>query len=64
MRIYIIEDDPSVISILEDIVEGSKLGVVCGDTAEGPPDLEHIAAVGPDIILIDLLMPEKDGIQG
>ena len=63
MRIYIIEDDPSVISILEDIVERSKLGVVCGDTAEEPPNPEHIAAVGPDIILIDLLMPGKDGIQ-
>ena len=63
MRIYIIEDDPSVISILEDIVERSKLGVVCGDTAEEPPNPEHIAAVGPDILLIDRLMPGKDGIQ-
>ena len=32
MRIYIIEDDTSVISILEDIVEGNDLGTICGDT--------------------------------
>ena len=63
MRIYIIEDDITVISILEDIVERNGLGTICGDTADGPPDLEHILAVGPDLILADLLMPGKDGIQ-
>lgn len=63
MRIYIIEDDISVISILEDIIEGSELGSICGDTSDGPPDLEQILAIDPDLILIDLLMPGKDGIQ-
>ena len=63
MRIYIIEDDLSVISILEDIVERNALGTVCGDSGDGLPDLAQIMAVNPDLILIDLLMPEKDGIQ-
>ena len=63
MRIYIIEDDISVISILEDIVERNNLGTVCGDSGEGVPELEAILAACPDLILIDLLMPEKDGIQ-
>ena len=63
MRIYIIEDDLSVIGILEDIVEGCGLGTICGDTGDGPPDLPQILALDPDLILIDLLMPEKDGIQ-
>ena len=63
MRIYIVEDDISVISILEDIVEREGLGSLVGDTTEGEPDLEHILAVDPDLVLIDLLMPGKDGIQ-
>ena len=63
MRIYIIEDDLSVISILEDIIERNSLGTVCGDSGDGLPDLAQIMAVNPDLILIDLLMPEKDGIQ-
>ena len=63
MRIYIVEDDISVISILEDIVERSGLGTVCGDTDGGPADLEQILALDPDLVLVDLLMPEKDGIQ-
>ena len=63
MRIYIIEDDITVISILEDIVEQNELGTICGDTADAPPDLEGILAADPDLILVDLLMPGKDGIQ-
>ena len=63
MRIYIVEDDISVISILEDIVERSGLGTVCGDTDGGPVDIGHILALDPDLVLVDLLMPEKDGIQ-
>ena len=63
MRIYIIEDDLSVISILEDIIERNELGSICGDSGDGLPDLSQIMALSPDLILIDLLMPEKDGIQ-
>ena len=63
MRIYIIEDDSTVISILVDLVEQNDLGTVCGDTADAPPDLEGILAADPDLILVDLLMPGKDGIQ-
>ena len=63
MRIYIIEDDTSVIGVLEDIVEGSQLGTICGDSGGGPADLQQILALAPDLILVDLLMPQKDGIQ-
>ena len=63
MRIYIVEDDPSVVSVLEDIVEGSDLGTVCGDSGETGADLDQILAMAPDLVLVDLLMPRKDGIQ-
>ena len=63
MRIYIVEDDTSVIGILEDIVEGNELGVVCGDSGGEPANLGQILALDPDLVLVDLLMPQKDGIQ-
>jgi len=63
MKIYIIEDDISVISVLEDIVEQNALGTVCGDNDGERVEREQILALDPDLILIDLLMPGKDGIQ-
>ena len=45
MRIYIIEDDTSVIGVLEDIVEGNQLGTICGDSGGGPADLQQILAL-------------------
>ena len=63
MKIYIIEDDVSVISVLEDIVEENNLGTICGDTDGEPADIQDVLAIDPDIVLVDLLMPGKDGIQ-
>lgn len=63
MKIYIAEDDLSVISVLEDIVDTCSLGRICGASGEMPPDAQTIAALRPDIILVDFLMPEKDGVQ-
>ena len=34
MKLYILEDDPSVIAVLEQIIESNDLGTVCGDSAE------------------------------
>ncbi|MEA5136854.1 MAG: response regulator [Candidatus Fimivivens sp.] len=63
MRIYIIEDDPTVVAVLEGIIESENLGEICGTTEDGHVDLAQIAACGPDLILIDLLMTDMDGIQ-
>ena len=40
MEIYIVEDDISIINILEDIIESHDLGKVCGDSGGGEPDME------------------------
>lgn len=63
MKIYIIEDDPVIIRILENIVQDNNLGEICGTTKSGMPCIDYILLLNPDIILIDLLMPDKDGIQ-
>lgn len=64
MKIYIVEDDPSIIDILEEIIERSNLGAVCGDSgSDTPPAPGEILALSPDLVLVDLLMPGKDGIQ-
>jgi len=63
MKIYIIEDDTAVIRILQNIIEDNDLGQLCGCTKNGVTDISEIIVAKPDIILIDLLMPDKDGIE-
>ncbi len=62
MKLYILEDDPSVIAVLEQIIESNDLGTVCGDSADDMPTIEQIMQAGPDIILMDFLMPHRDGV--
>ena len=63
MEIYIVEDDISVINVLEDIIESNGLGTVCGNSGGRPADPAEVARLNPDVVLVDFLMPEKDGIQ-
>ncbi len=62
MNIYIVEDDPNIIRILEMIVMDKKLGEVIGSANDGIIALRDIEVLRPDIVLVDLLMPGKDGI--
>ena len=52
MEIYIVEDDVTVISILEDIIEDNELGTVCGTTEGGPANVDEILALEPDVICL------------
>lgn len=45
MRIYIVEDDLSVINILEDIIETQGLGEICGDCGGEPANLSDVLRV-------------------
>lgn len=63
MKIYVIEDDQAVIDTLEDLIEQHNLGSICGDSGGKEPDEQSVLSAKPDIVLIDFLMPQKDGIQ-
>ena len=61
MKIFIIDDDISIVKMLENIIEDYDLGKVCGYSLDGNC-IEEITSLSPDIVLIDLLLPKKDGI--
>ncbi|WP_102400243.1 response regulator [Haloimpatiens massiliensis] len=63
MRIIIVEDDISVIKILEKIIYDRFLGEVVDYAMDGNEGVEKINKYNPDIVLVDLLMPEKDGLS-
>jgi two-component system response regulator YcbB len=63
LRIFIVEDDENIVRILQKIIADRELGEVVGKANDGVSGLEEIKKLKPDIVLIDMLMPGKDGIN-
>ncbi|MDF2678513.1 MAG: signal transduction response regulator [Bacillota bacterium] len=63
MKIFIADDDRNIVKILEKIITDKDLGEVLGKAYNGLDAAEDIAALSPDLVLLDLLMPDKDGIS-
>ncbi|WP_458415348.1 response regulator [Schinkia sp. CFF1] len=63
MRYFIVDDDKASRTMLRNIITESDLGVVIGEAESGAKSLKSIIAMQPDIVLIDFLMPELDGIE-
>ena len=63
MKYYLVDDDLSVVGILTMILRDSGLGEVCGAAANGAEALEDLPEASPDVVIVDLLMPEMDGIE-
>jgi two-component system response regulator YcbB len=59
----VVDDDKAVRRILAGIIENNELGEVIGEAADGEEAERKIAAVKPDITLMDLLLPGNDGIK-
>ncbi len=59
---FLVDDDVSVISILSKIILNNNLGDVIGKATDGDRAIEEIIRLKPDIVLVDLLLPKKDGI--
>lgn len=62
MNLYIVDDDRNVQNILKMIIRDRNLGTLCGTASNGADALEDMPYTKPDIVIVDLLMPEMDGI--
>jgi DNA-binding NarL/FixJ family response regulator len=60
-RILIVDDEPLNVDYLEQELECA--GYVTASAANGAEALERVAADPPDLILLDVMMPELDGIS-
>lgn len=63
MKYYIVDDSLSIIKVLNRIVEEQGLGEVIGFSTEEETAAMEIVAQAPDIVLVDYLMPKKDGVS-
>lgn len=62
IRIFLVDDDPSVTGILQIIIEEQGLGAVCGASNNAVDALEDLPYLKLDIVVVDLLMPDMDGV--
>ncbi|WP_038045938.1 response regulator [Thermus caliditerrae] len=59
-RILVVDDDPRIRHLLEVLLSGSGHEVVLADSARAA--LEHLRKATPDLILLDIMMPDMDGL--
>lgn len=62
MKFYILDDLIASVKVLENIIETGGLGEVIATSTDPEKAIPDILARNPDIVLVDLLMPKKDGI--
>lgn len=63
MNFFIIDDDEAIRSMLTQIIEDSDSGEVIGEAEDGSFLNESFNMRQVDILFIDLLMPNQDGIE-
>lgn len=60
-RVLIIEDDPAIVRGLKDALEDESFEVLTA--ADGDKGYEKIVKGKPDLIILDLMLPKRDGFE-
>jgi len=61
MRLLMIDDDPDMVSSVRTVMEAAGWEMV--SAANGVEGVEKARQLGPDLIILDILMPRKDGLS-
>lgn len=62
-KIFIVEDHPVFREGLVQIISGEKDLSVCGEAGDAEHALEAIARLKPDLVLVDITLPGKSGLE-
>jgi len=63
IRTFVVDDSAVVRSLLRDLVEQDPRLAWAGEATDGQAAVALIPEAGPDIVLMDVLMPRLDGLQ-
>lgn len=58
----VIDDDVSIRVMLRELIVRNDLGRVFSELADGSEAVNEILFYNPDVVIVDMLLPEKDGI--
>ena len=63
IRLLLVDDQPPVRAGLRMVFEPEPDVEIVGEAADGDEAVRQARAVGPDVVLMDVRMPRRDGIQ-
>lgn len=63
MKIFILDSNADDLKILQDIIYSSALGILVGKSINILEGLEEILALEPDLVILDMINEEQDGIH-
>jgi DNA-binding NarL/FixJ family response regulator len=63
IRVVLAEDQPMVRSGFRALLDSEADIEVVGEAATGVQALEQVRALGPDVVVMDIRMPELDGLE-
>jgi two-component system, response regulator PdtaR len=62
MRVLVVDDSELARTLITRILRAHGMEV-CGEAVDGQDALERAQATHPDLVILDFLMPRKDGLQ-
>ena len=63
IRVMVVDDHPIVRSGLRDVLEASGRLEVVGQAGDGEEAVRTVEELGPEVIVMDVIMPCKDGVD-
>jgi DNA-binding NarL/FixJ family response regulator len=63
VRILIADDDSPIRRLLRRLIEEHSNWEVCGEAVNGADAVEKTEALAPDLVVLDLAMPQMNGLQ-
>lgn len=63
VRVLIADDDGSIRRLLSRLIESHSDWTVCAEARDGHEAVAKIAQLSPDVAVIDLAMPDMNGLQ-
>lgn len=60
-KIFVVDDDPDLVMMIASMLVSS--GYAVNRAYDGVECMEKVRSISPDLILLDVMMPRKDGYQ-